>query len=275
MRTQFYLLLFLLGPLFAQSQTPVPFPTQDASWLYGLYNDSGNQIGSYFFYLDGDSSYLGETWSVLYNGGATEDLIRQDSSLKVWIVPNGLTTPEFLYDFGAALGDTIRGIRTQFITMLDTVVVTSISSGSSPRIWFLNSISQQASGMGYSWTEGIGDQSWLPASSPITLVSGTTYLNCFSNMAYNAPSNPCIVANEEALSQHLKVYPNPSTGKFRLDIDQPMELGATKVIDAHGRMVRSYDEFRETLDLDGLEAGIYFLSVRAGEKMLTRKLVLQ
>ena len=267
-------MLILIAPIFAQSQTPIPFPTQDATWLYGLYDDFGNLYGYHQFWLDGDSSYLGETWSVLYHGGSPEGLIRQDTSLKVWIVPTGLTTPEFLYDFGTVVGDTIRGIRTQFITTLDTVVVEQIFPGP-PQVWSLRSISSQAMGMYYTWTEGVGDESWLPASSPINLVSGTTYLICFANIAYNGPNNPCIVANEEALSQQLKIYPNPSTGKFRVDFDQPGMLGAMKVMDAQGRAVWSDEEFRGTLDLSGFEPGIYFLSVRSGEETLTRKLVVK
>jgi|GEM_PF-6127934 len=279
MQTKFYFLLLLLMPVLGQSQTPVPFPTQDASWLYGLYDDFGNQYWSYIFYLDGDSS-LGETWSVLHNGGGIEGLIRQDSSLKVWIVPNGLTTPELLYDFGAVVGDTLKSIRTgsAFGNGLDTLVVTEVLvyGGGYPTEWRLRSIQSQGWGAEFGWTEGVGDQSWLPASGPINMVSGTTYLNCFSNMAYNAAGNPCVVANEEALSQHLDVYPNPSTGKFRLDFNQPMELGGMKVMDMHGRTVRTYDEFQGTLDLMGMEAGIYLLSLEVGEKqMVTRKLLLQ
>ncbi len=93
---------------------------------------------------------MADTWSVLYRDGQYDGLIRQDSSLKVWIVPPGLTTPEFLYDFGAAQGDTIRGIRTFFITSLDTVVVDYVSSGApNPRNWGLRSIGNLGMGMEY------------------------------------------------------------------------------------------------------------------------------
>ncbi len=276
MLRKYYLLLVFALPFFAHSQTAIPFPSQDATWLYGIYDDFGNLYGYHSFYLNGDSTYQGETWAVLYHENSPEGLIRQDTTQKVWIIPNGLTTPEFLYDFGAVAGDTIQGIRTFdfFNPRLDTVVVQSVSAAT-PREWYLESISAHAAGFGYSWTEGVGDYSWLPASSPINLVSGTTYLICFSNMAYTSPGNPCLVANDEAMSRRLKVHPNPSNGKFRLEFDQPLMLESMQVIDAQGKVVRSYDEFRETIDLSGLEAGIYFLSVQSADNLLSRKLILQ
>lgn len=277
MQTKIYLLLFLLGPLIAQTQSPIPFPNQDATWLYGRYDDFGNQYASHLFYLDGDSSYQGETWSILYNDYSPGGLIRQDSSLKVWIVPVGMTTPELLYDFGVALGDTVRGIRTQVQNTIDTVVVTYISTYNNTRTWTLSSIRVNQPWIPeYRWTEGVGDESWLSASSPINMVSGTTYLNCFSNLFFSNPANPCIVSIEKELSQSLKIYPNPGNGKFRLDFERPARFRGMQVMDVHGRLLRPYAAFEETLNLTGLGTGIYFLRLQTIDgKALTRKLIVE
>lgn len=266
-----YLLLLLSLPILSSAQTPVPFPTQDATWLYGQYDDFGNLYFYHNFWLDGDSSYLGETWSVLYQGGY-EGLIREDSTQKVWFVPENMTAPELLYDFGTVVGDTIYGIRTQFVVPKDTVVVTQVYTYAGEKIWSLESISN---GSHYTWTEGRGDESWLSASSPMNLVSGTTYFICFSHTAYTAPSNPCIVATEEAFFNRLSLGPNPSDGMIRLEFDQPTQISSMIVSDLQGRMVKSYPEFQELIDLQELEPGVYFLSVQNGEKLINKKLVIQ
>lgn len=90
-------------------------------------------------------------------------------------------------------------------------------------------------------------------------------------MAHTAPFNPCTVVVDDVLSQQLKIYPNPSSGKYRLESNHPVALGAMKVMDTQGKVVRTYGEFREVLDLTDLDTGIYFLSVRSGEHLLNRK----
>ncbi len=183
-----------------------------------------------------------------------------------------MTAPELLYDFGTVVGDTIYGIRTQFVVPKDTVVVTQVYTYAGEKIWSLESISN---GSHYTWTEGRGDESWLSASSPMNLVSGTTYFICFSHTAYTAPSNPCIVATEEAFFNRLSLGPNPSDGMIRLEFDQPTQISSMIVSDLQGRMVKSYPEFRELLNLQELEPGVYFLSVQYGQNLINKKLVIQ
>lgn len=279
MKQKLYLLLLLLGPFWAHSQTSVPFPTQNANWRFGLYDGMGNRFGAHFFWLDGDSTYLGETWTALYKDSSPEGLIRQDSSLKVWIVPNGLTSPELLYDYGAAVGDTIKNIKlaswsAPFYT--DTVVVTHIDSVFNIRTWHLKSINYDVNDHEFEWYEGIGDARWLPGSHPVATVSVTPILECFDSQEFfPVIGNGCFVANDEALAQRLQVSPNPSSGKFRLDFDVPMEINGMQVLDAQGRLVRIYDGFRQSLDLEELEPGIYFLRLDVNEgRILTRKLML-
>jgi hypothetical protein len=76
----------------------------------------------------------------------------------------------------------------------------------------------------------------------------------------------------------FQVFPNPSTGKFSLVLDQPAE-GYANVIDLMGRKVwsskLSTDRSNYEIDLTSLPKGIYNLSIRTGKTVQSRKIILE
>lgn len=269
-------LVFAL-PVFSFSQTPVPFPDQDATWLYREYDDFGGFIGYHSFFLDGDSSYLGRSWArlkVSFNANPI-GLIRQDSSLKVWYIPQDSTVPEYLYDFGAVPGDTLYGLRTSFVTPLDTMIVDTVLPAGGQfnrRSWHMSSISQRAFGMWYTWFEGIGDNAWLPASVPVTLVSGSTILECFTDQFFTNPGNPCIVATEAPQSAALvEVSPIPASERLSIrNLNAGQRITSAIVFNQQGQKIReislkSLQNGTSEIELSEFQNGIYFLRIE-GEK---------
>ncbi|HEY3370491.1 MAG TPA: T9SS type A sorting domain-containing protein [Prolixibacteraceae bacterium] len=85
----------------------------------------------------------------------------------------------------------------------------------------------------------------------------------------------------DLLSQSLEVYPNPSTGRFKLIVSNP-DAGMAEVIvsDLNGKRLfaRQYpvtlDSNQLDIDLSGYVRGIYLLNVRMNGLNLSKKLVL-
>jgi len=268
MLKQFLPIVFLLLPLLGFSQ--LPFPTT-GSWRYLEYDDFGNFIGYHYFYIDGDSTYMGESWKRLMRpANNPEGLIRQDSTQKVWFVPAGNSQPELLYDFGASIGDTIYTIRTSFVQNIDTLRLDTIMSYGNETVWQLTSVKQLNGGWYYEWIEGVGDRSWLPAPKPLNLVSVSTTFECYSV----APGGCPVSIDEPQPAISLDIFPNPSTGHLRLRFDQPIFPSRMHLHDAHGNLVRSWSEFKSDVYLEDFPAGVYFLSVEAEEGVVRKKILL-
>jgi hypothetical protein len=84
--------------------------------------------------------------------------------------------------------------------------------------------------------------------------------------------------------QAIKVFPNPSDGRFQLSIDyQGTEKITAKVYDITGKLIRDISEelaredqaVNSQVDLETPKAGIYFLRVEIGNQVLTKKIIIR
>ena len=79
---------------------------------------------------------------------------------------------------------------------------------------------------------------------------------------------------------NLKVYPNPATGgKIYLEIeDFEFKKAELQLTDISGKMIREFDFDKslktQTLDVSGLD-GVYFLSLKTEERMISKKVILK
>uniref|UniRef100_A0A7S2PMH9 Fibronectin type-III domain-containing protein n=1 Tax=Leptocylindrus danicus TaxID=163516 RepID=A0A7S2PMH9_9STRA len=80
----------------------------------------------------------------------------------------------------------------------------------------------------------------------------------------------------------FKLYPNPSNGDFQLSFETvDTESASIKISDVTGRTVytREYSDvgnrFAENLVVNNISSGIYLLQISNGDKMSTRKLVIE
>ena len=267
--------LLLLG---SQLPAQLPFPTQSGTWRYYDYDDFGNFNGYWFFHLDGDSLYQGETWGQLYNGLIPQGLIREDSSHRVYIVPKDSSQPKLIYDFGSQIGDTIFTLNHNFITYADTVVIDTILPSHylfpGSRVWMARSIRQDVSSWGptYEWIEGIGDERWLPSPIPGPLVSGSTRIDCFSPISYTDPSNLCLVTAEAALKADWDFYPNPCRDQLRIQGPDQIQAAQFRLRNVQGQVLRSYPGTQRVLQLGNLPAGLFFLDIEVGGRHYTERI---
>ena len=78
---------------------------------------------------------------------------------------------------------------------------------------------------------------------------------------------------------HIKVYPNPSTGNFTIDLSLEAQnlIQSVDVLDLSGRMVHTQAWASNQINLDKLSPGIYFLNLigKEGNFVFREKLIIQ
>jgi hypothetical protein len=92
----------------------------------------------------------------------------------------------------------------------------------------------------------------------------------------------CLVSIGNAMDNQLKLFPNPSRGKFKLETmlngDAPV---AVTITDVHGKTVYHHDfgqhagKFSEQINLEEESKGVYFVKFEVGGEQTIRKVVLQ
>jgi len=91
-----------------------------------------------------------------------------------------------------------------------------------------------------------------------------------------------VVGDNSLEIDHLSFNPNPTTGKFILEFETP-GTGTTSIgiYDVNGRQVyketlQNFDgNYKKEIDISSEKNGVYFLNIRQGEKLSTRKIVLE
>jgi hypothetical protein len=82
----------------------------------------------------------------------------------------------------------------------------------------------------------------------------------------------------------IKVFPNPSDGRFQLVVDYSgKEKVTAKVFDITGKMVKNITEELEigetsvtaNIDLEAPSSGIYFIRIEMGKQLLTKKIIIR
>jgi Secretion system C-terminal sorting domain len=82
---------------------------------------------------------------------------------------------------------------------------------------------------------------------------------------------------DDITSTPIAVFPNPSTGLFQVSVSQPVNNGTLQVVDSKGMIIAS--EILESknsfeIDLRRKEKGVYFILIRAGDIVETRRVVI-
>ncbi len=122
--------------------------------------------------------------------------------------------------------------------------------------------------------EGANQQSYTPTEEAIYVVRIKDAAACFN--VYSASykySNTSTGMNDDLKLNELKVFPNPSTGIFNLELDGITHFN-TMVFSMNGDLVYEGENIKE-IDLSSLANGVYFLHVSSENKVsVTKKLVI-
>lgn len=88
---------------------------------------------------------------------------------------------------------------------------------------------------------------------------------------YAADIIPVTSTNEPYLAQQIAFYPNPASSK--LTIDSELEIDAISVSNLLGQVLINQEKPGSTIDVDGLQAGVYLLTFQVEEATWTGKFV--
>jgi hypothetical protein len=288
------LLLALSASLHLSAQD-FPFPTSDATWVQYFEVMVSPPPAPTFelastsnFCMDGsDTLIAGTSYTRLEycNEGYVGGIRSVDEA--VYFFPADSTQEYMLYDFGAAVGDTIFDVYVDepLATgsegwmgkrLIDVVVTAKAPSNAYGGRITMQVFAYEADlGMDSEWIEGIGSVFGLFTFNPLNISeywygmecmshNGTTYWNG-SYTELPGTCEPQYMSVPEKERTVIATYPNPTVGVVRVQgLDARMEL---RVHDALGRMmpvgpIRVGSDAVE-LDLSAVPAGMYVLSSMA------------
>jgi hypothetical protein len=288
-------ILLVMLPIGLQlSAQSFPFPTSDATWVqYFEVLMPPPPLNTYYwvstanFCMDGsDTLIAGNSYTRLdycnavgYVGG-----IRSVGEA-VYFFPADSTQEYLLYDFGAAVGDTLDGVYVNeflatggFQGWQETQLMDLVVTAAAPSSAYGGRIAMQVQtvdpdwGLDSEWIEGIGSIHGLFALNPLNVSKYWYGMQCMSHLGttywngnYTETPGTCAPQNvgfDEKERRVITAYPNPTAGVVRVQgVGVRMEL---RVHDAIGRTVpvpatRVASDAVE-LDLGAVPAGMYVLS---------------
>jgi hypothetical protein len=103
------------------------------------------------------------------------------------------------------------------------------------------------------------------------------------NLEIRVPPPPPVLATEPVTAGRFTVYPNPvSTGLIRVDaeLNKPVAEVGLSITGPNGQVLRQSTvrvggtTFSQQLDLSQLSAGHYFVRLKAGDVVLTQKVII-
>jgi len=299
------LLSVTLLSLFANGQTSVyhPFPDSNAVWnIHFTANcfSNGNGDESYSISISGDTLINSLTYQKLitqfkisfstgtcfgpaigYKGAIREDTANR----KIFFVPPSQNTEQLLYDFTMQVGDTVGGyIESQVIVSPDVVQsIDSVLVGSTYRKrWNTNSYYDVHFIEGIGSTYGLIAQS--PGSGPIADLPEYT-ITCFQQNGQtlypDTLTNCDLITSVSSLEKNIikiKVFPNPSNGKFIIETENMGNI-EIEIYNVLAEKISTISHFKQQvlneIDLSNSPKGIYFIKIYDGVEIHTEKILIQ
>ena len=112
--------------------------------------------------------------------------------------------------------------------------------------------------------------------SPIDSIMSYTEFKTYMQSAINADTCVMTSAVKTAKNINLIMYPNPSDGTFKIEIDNFNGEVDLRVFDLRGRQMRELRVSQEQSDFDisGLADGVYVVELSSGSKVYRDKLLI-
>lgn len=308
MRTHFtlFIALFTLASL---AQSPQPFPVSDASWSVvntfptgGFPPDTGMMTITYGY--DGEKPIGGHVYTNLYHthepvfipGGPDNyfsGLVREENGY-VFFMNFGQDEPDTLYNFNLLPGDTATLFRfccgsnyTMTLNSIDSVLI----NDEYHRRFVFDTVWDYTSMLAEVWIEGIGSHHGILFPNTARLFSAdfpdNIDLTCFTHESAIYWQNPdydnCYMNTLTALPekdsrQALQIYPNPVDEYVVINLRSISGTGsALRIYNLTGNVVYEDDYSVHTqqaiINLNELQAGLYFIELTSSDQRLISKLV--
>lgn len=169
--------------------------------------------------------------------------------------PGGVNLNKFFDMQGTALNcsNTTDGVATIPVDDISTANYIGINSAGSWYIWFVD----------LNTTDGL-----------VGTINSVTYNLCYSELVP-------VLSNDDFSGIDFMIYPNPNNGNFNIQFTSNTgnEI-KVNVHDIRGREIftKSYNNnglFNETLQLNGVQSGVYLVTVQDGARKEVKKIVVQ
>ena len=203
---------------------------------------------------------------------------RNDSIAKKVFWWDGFNGEVLLYDFSLNVGDTMRGLcNLHVISSIDSVLI-----GSDYRKRFvLDNSNCVIEGLGSVWNlwgnSSFADPFLGWCGDPCVCNSGWNFL-CFSQNGVTLfpDTSTCTIINniyEPLPPEQVSIYPNPSSSQFT--ITSPFVIDQIQIADPTGVIIeRSFPKER-FVSLNLRQSGIYFVTLKLNNQVVTRKIIVQ
>ncbi|MCB9235802.1 MAG: T9SS type A sorting domain-containing protein [Bacteroidia bacterium] len=165
---------------------------------------------------------------------------------------------------------------------LPVAVITGADTSNCPTVAFTGSLQHATSSV---WQFGDGGTSTLTNPTHTYSTNPNTVWLIANNACGSDTSElvlllPCIVGIEEDLQGKISVYPNPSQGKFQVEMKGiSASRGYLEVASPSGKVLYRLElgtiqgDIKEEILLENLTAGLYFLRIKLDESEMVYKLI--
>ena len=118
----------------------------------------------------------------------------------------------------------------------------------------------------------------FPTEDTWYMVYGKDTNNCTVSKEVWVEVDSCVSNINEILSNKILVYPNPSSGKFNIDLDGVDLIGSKlDIINSLGKVIYKdlLDENNFHIDLKANSKGVYFIRIENNDNILIKKLTIK
>lgn len=291
MKKIFIIYFFLLFGLKLTAQFTTPLPDTSASWTILVDYYDSNPPSPGFVYYHNRTVLVKDTLIdtlTYFKIGYTDNLIdtifdfsylyRIDSMKVYFREPNGIE--KLKYDFGMQVGDSMEVYQGDGYAVLESIDTVIIASGQELTRYNLSCLTCFYFSDNI-WYYGIGSfHGPFPWQSPFSVISSFYYKNeCYIfDSALGYDSTICASANllgvNETQKIELNIYPNPSTGMFKVEIPD-YKNSKLKIFDINGREILAIDLTSEIAEINLNEnPGVYFMRIENEKAVYTQRILI-
>ncbi len=254
----------------------IAFPSDSTVW--NVYSQNANDRDTAEYFLEGDTLLYSENWTKLYCRKPQGPLL-YCGALKTTGDVVEIKLPDqdrqLLYDFGLSVGDTFPippvsdhyGFGFDSILVVERIDTIQLINGELRKVISSNTLENCIfEEVKEEWIEGIG--STHGPLFPLSCRRLTVEMNeevtlaCYSemgNLLYQDPRfGNCLSAGIDDLTGNdfFTVYPNPTSGCFRIENSYPEDIEKFELFDMAGKCVFRTTSI-ETIDMARFNNGIY------------------
>ena len=252
----------------------ISFPTENATWCYSGYGDTGENFGIDCFYTDGQVNIGDYIYTLVKHKShpysVSENMFYREENGKVYVIPQDSTEEIIIYDFNLEVDDVFEvnwawAGKIPFNVKVKEIEVITTLDGLARKKFTLEGVDDYYFGQ---WIEGIGDAIWpflMPAYS--LSVSGGYSFSCFrvnEEIIYPldaSPSSCGLSSNSKLIQETVKVYPNPFEDELFLEFPSN-DFDKIEILNPIGQIIFSQKkkDFNNKINIPASSPrGIYFI----------------